>query len=68
MAQFYKIEREEFTLLIKYNPEDESTIQIQGNNLVLSKGKLFGWQDSSKEEFDSALQKFMVKLQTNLKK
>lgn len=68
MAQFYKIKREDLEVYIKYNPNDETIIQLTGNNISMSKGKIFGWEDSSKEEFDLALQKITKKLQEFLKK
>lgn len=68
MAQFYKIQREDLEIFIKYNPQDETVIQLIGNNIVLSRGKMFGWQDSTKDEFDIAFQKIMKKLQDYLKK
>lgn len=63
---YYKIKREDFYIVIQYNPKDESVIQVMENSVILSKGQLIGWENSSKEEFDLIFNKFINKLQTNL--
>jgi ABC-type uncharacterized transport system ATPase component len=68
MAEFYKIERTDLVVFIKYNPEDGTMVQLTGNNITMSRGTIFGWQDSSKEEFDRELQKLTKKLQEYLNK
>lgn len=63
---YYKIKREDFYVVIQYNPKDESVIQVMENSVILSKGQLIGWENSSKEEFDLIFNKFINKLQTKL--
>lgn len=63
---YYKIKREDFYVVIQYNPKDESVIQVMENSVILSKGQLIGWENSSKEEFDLIFNKFINKLQNKL--
>jgi hypothetical protein len=45
-----------------YDSNTDLMVQVTNKNISYSKGKLFGWQDSTKEEFEETYQKLLKKI------
>jgi len=63
MKQFYKIISGESKIFIMYDTETTEIVQVTNKNISFSKGILFGWQDSSKDEFFENYNPLISKIQ-----
>lgn len=63
MKEYYKIISGESKIFIMYDTETTEIVQVTNKNISFSKGILFGWQDSNKDEFFENYNPLIKKIQ-----
>lgn len=66
MKKFYKISREGLEIFIMYNDVTEKCLQVTSNSIVVTKGRFVIWAECTSEEFYTAYQAVVMKIQEQL--